>query len=250
MIELLGREGRAALLPFYQNTKDTLLLSGLQGHLGRAFLSDQQKSCLVIVQGFIFLGGEPDEAFFCQAMACAPKYFLTFSGSKEWLAVAVAWGANVAMTRYDIENPPAFDQNKLRALAAPPSGFVIHRADEKLYRQCLSLSWCNDVVSAYGDYDDFRARGGAVFALDGDQIVAGCGAYAHADGQWEIEIDTHPDYRRRGLGTACGAAFLLLCLEKGIAPHWDAMTPISLSLAGKLGFGKAHPYLVVCREGE
>ena len=250
MIELFDREGRAALLPFYLNTKDTLLLSGLQGHLGRAFLSDQKKSSLVIVQGFIFLGGEPDEAFFRQAMACDPGWFLTFSGSKEWLAVAAAWGANIAMTRYDIENPAAFDREKLQKMALPPSGFEIRRADEKLYRQCLSLPWGNDVVSAYQDYDDFLAHGSAVFALEGDRIVAGCGAYAHADGQWEIEIDTHPDYRRRGLAAACGAAFLLLCMEKGITPHWDAMTPISLSLAKKLGFGKAHPYLVVCREGE
>ena len=87
-------------------------------------------------------------------------------------------------------------------------------------------------------------------ALQGERIVSGCGTYLHAPGALEIEIGTHPDFRRRGLAAACGAGFILAALEKGLSPHWDAMNEESCRLALRLGFGPARPYPVVCREGE
>lgn len=251
MIEKKNREERRALLPFYQNTKDTLLLSGLQGHLGQGFLSDDGQSALLIVQGFIFLSGKPDAAFFRQAMkACDPGIFLTFSGSNAWLSIAEDWGADLEMTRYALDTPAVFDEQKLKQLALPPEGFELRAADEALYHACRELSWCNDAVSAFPDYAAFFRDGYAVVALNEGKIAAACGAYAFSDGQWEIEIDTHPDFRRRGLATACGAAFILHCLERKKTPHWDAMTFVSVALAEKLGFENPRPYRVVCREGE
>ena len=47
-----------------------------------------------------------------------------------------------------------------------------------------------------------------------------------------------------GLATACGAALVLSCLERGLYPSWDAHTSISLHLAEKLGYVSAGPYLV------
>lgn len=250
MIELTNRKQREALLPFYPHTQDTLLLSGLQGHLGRAFLSDDGRAALVVVGGFVFLGGAVDTAFLQAVIAKLPTGFLTFAGSREWLSAASDAGATLSMTRYAMETPVSFDRERLEQLALAPKGFSIRPADEALYRQCLSLPWCMDVVGAYSSYSAFEEHGFAVFALAGEKIVAGCGVYAHADGQLEIEIDTHPDHRRKGLATACAARFLLCCLHRKITPHWDAMTPISRSLAQKLGFAAAHPYSVVCREGD
>jgi len=238
------------LLPFYQNTKDTLLLSGLQGHLGRTFLSDDGKSAFAIVQGFVFLAGEPNIPFFREAVQCAPGCFLTFSGSDSWLSIAMDWGAEIEMTRYALDTPAAFDAEKLKRLAVPPEGFELKAADEALYNACLKLPWCNDAVSAFSGYAAFLRDGYAVMALKEGEIVAACGAYAYSDGQWEIEIDTHPAFRRRGLAAACGAAFILHCMKMKKVPHWDAMTPVSLALAEKLGFENPRSYRVVCREGE
>jgi len=96
----------------------------------------------------------------------------------------------------------------------------------------------------------YSRNGYAVMALKNGEIAAACGVYAPADGQWEVEIDTHPAFRRHGLAAACGAKFLLHCIRMEKVPHWDAMTPVSLSLAEKLGFQNPRPYRVVCREGE
>ena len=50
-------------------------------------------------------------------------------------------------------------------------------------------------------------------------------SYTVYRGGIEIEIDTHPDHRRRGLARACGAALMLECLKRGLY-SWDAQNPV------------------------
>lgn len=250
MNELFTRAERTALSPLYPFARDALLLSGLQGHLGRAFLSDHGQSALVLVQGFIFLGGKADEKFFHQVSGILPACFLTFSGDEAWRNIAKSWGANTEMTRYSLETPNHFDDEMLRRLAVPPPGYTLMPADESLYHQCLQERWSEDLVASYQDYAAFDRHALAILALRDGRLAAGCGVYAHTDSMWEIEIDTHPDFRRQGLAAACGAKFLLECQKRGMQPHWDAMTNISAALAQKLGFQNPRPYQVVCREAE
>lgn len=68
--------------------------------------------------------------------------------------------------------------------------------------------------------------------------------YTIYPGGIEIEIDTKPDYRGRGLATACGAALILECLRRGLYPSWDAHDLRSVALAEKLGYHRDHPYPV------
>lgn len=250
MNELRSRGERAALLPFFPDTGDALLLSALQGYLGRAFRSDRGDACLVLARDFIFLGGAADGAFFREAAGAFPARFLTFSGSEEWLSIPLQSPGAFKMTRWALAVPACFDVDRLRLLARPPAAFTLARADAALYGRCLAQGWSEDLVSAFPSAGEFAENGLAVLALFQGEIAAGCGAYARADGQMEVEIDTRPDFRRRGLATACGARFLLECLGRGLSPHWDAMTEISRALAEKLGFRGARPYSVVCWEGE
>ena len=62
------------------------------------------------------------------------------------------------------------------------------------------------------------------------------------------EKRTRADFRRRGLARRCGAAFVLRRLEKGLVPHWDAMTKAGRGLALQLGFVNPRPCRAVCRE--
>lgn len=73
-------------------------------------------------------------------------------------------------------------------------------------------------------------------ALKDGVPVSGASSYSSFRGGIEIEIDTHPEHRRRGLAYACGAALILKCLERGWYPSWDAQNPWSLALAQKLGY--------------
>src|SRR5439155_13041155 len=58
----------------------------------------------------------------------------------------------------------------------------------------------------------------------------------------EFEIQTHPDFLRRGLASACAAAMIEYCLEHGLRPCWDAHNDVSAALATKLGFTNPAPY--------
>lgn len=53
-----------------------------------------------------------------------------------------------------------------------------------------------------------------------------------------IGIETHPDFRNKGLATAVAAELLVHCIERGIDPHWSASSEnaASIHLAEKLGY--------------
>ncbi|NKB67846.1 MAG: GNAT family N-acetyltransferase [Candidatus Latescibacteria bacterium] len=76
----------------------------------------------------------------------------------------------------------------------------------------------------------------------GERLVAGCSTYGMGGGKLEIEIQTHLDFRRRGLATAVAAAFIEHCLDAGLEPCWDAANEESAALAGKLGYVEPTPY--------
>ena len=60
----------------------------------------------------------------------------------------------------------------------------------------------------------------------------------------EIEVDTVSEERRKGLATIVSAALILLYLEEGLYPSWDAQNMLSVHLAEKLGYEFDHEYTV------
>ena len=71
--------------------------------------------------------------------------------------------------------------------------------------------------------------------------------------KFEIEIQTHRQFRRRGLARAVAAALILHGLEHGIEACWDAANEPSAALARQLGFrstGKYDAYRLKQPEGK
>jgi predicted GNAT family acetyltransferase len=60
--------------------------------------------------------------------------------------------------------------------------------------------------------------------------------------EFEIHIETHPDYQKRGLAMISAARLIQHSLENGLVPHWDADNPQSAKLATKLGFSEPEEY--------
>ena len=119
--------------------------------------------------------------------------------------------------------------------------------DKELYESCWKNSWSRDLVSQYPTWDTYQELGLGVTVLRGKTLVAGASSYASFDGGIEIEIDTKPEERRRGLARACGAALILACLDRGLYPSWDAHDTVSLALAQQLGYQPDKPYLTFLR---
>ena len=235
------------LRPFFSGMADVMIRSVLEGHGGRCLVSDGGRSCLVIARGFLFFGGQADGAFLREAEAAFPSCFLTAAGTAEWLSILAGIGF-LPTTRYEMTAPAAFDWDFLRQLAQPPAGYEIRIGQRGDYAPCLAQPWSEDLAGWYEDADAFAADGLTALIFREGRLAAGCGIYARTADAAEIEIDTCPDERRRGLALCCGAKFLLQCREKGLLPHWDAMTKISVRLAQRLGFFAPRPYPAVYRE--
>ena len=74
------------------------------------------------------------------------------------------------------------------------------------------------------------------------RIVAGASSYTRYNEGIEIEVDTVPEERRKGLALAACAALILRCLDEGLYPSWDAQNMNSVHLAEKLGYEFDHEY--------
>ena len=96
----------------------------------------------------------------------------------------------------------------------------------------------------FPNYAAFKSRGRGAAVLVQGQLVAGASSYSVYHGGIEIEIDTKPEFRRKGLATACGARLILECLARGLYPSWDAHDLRSVMLAEKLGYHRDKPYPV------
>ena len=193
-----------------------MILSCLQGHMGqvRTRGGHPPESALCAIGDFCFFAGRPDPALVRQA----DRYALC--------------GA-----------PEDFDRDRLAAFAAAlPPGFSLSPILAGHYPLLTAQDWSRDLCGNFRDGPDFARRGLGVIALRDGVPAAGASSYAVWDGGIEIQIDTRPDLRRRGLALSCGARLILTCLDQGLLPSWDAHDRRSAALAEKLGYRLDRPY--------
>lgn len=135
-------------------------------------------------------------------------------------------------------NPDYLNQLKSQL----PQRFTIKPIDEPLYQLCLSEAWSQDLVANYDDFAHYQKAGLGFAILEGEKLVAGASSFASSSTAIEIEIDTHPAYRRRGLARVASAQLLLTCLKLGMDPSWDAHNLASFHLAQQLGYELTKTY--------
>ena len=234
--------------PLFAGWEETMIWSCLQGCMGYAIADQEEapRAAQIVVGDFCFFAGEPQDRLICQAGApiLVPK-------DKAWARrIEAVLGQSVQKSlRYAIcKEPDRFDREKLRrfAQAFEPS-FSLRVFDRDLYHQAMAEPWSRDFCGLFQDFADFQRRGLGVGVVQEGRLVAGASSYSVYHGGIEIQIATQKAYRRRGLATACGAKLILLCLERGLNPSWDAHDLRSVALAEKLGYRRGEPYVVYLR---
>ncbi|MBC5580999.1 GNAT family N-acetyltransferase [Anaerofilum sp. BX8] len=238
--EELGRAG-----PCFAGWEETMIWSCLDGSMGRVFVDERQapRAAAASIADFCFLAGRPDAALLREAAADAP---LLVPRGEAWAAlIEREWGAGVQrFERYAThKDPQAFDRTLLRELAEKiPAGCRVVPIGEALYHRLAAEDWSRDLCSQFPSWADYRRRGLGFAALCGGRPVSGASSYTVWQGGLEIEVDTAPGSRRRGLARACAARLILACLDSGKYPSWDAHNAGSLALAESLGYRSAGPY--------
>ncbi|MBC8535862.1 GNAT family N-acetyltransferase [Feifania hominis] len=241
MISRLADPGAAG--PLFDGWQESIIWSCLQGVMGRVYADDpaEPRSAMAILGDFCFLAGRPSDAL---ARYRPPDwerdFIIMVPRDRSWEnAIELAYGARARrVVRYAIKKEPdIFDRDALgAAVRSLPPGFCLRPIDGELFALCRANDWSRDLVSQYEDYAVYQKLGLGIVALEHGVPVSGASAYSRYRGGIEVEIDTSPAHRRRGLAYACGAALILACLERGLYPSWDAQNLWSVALAEKLGY--------------
>ncbi|MCY3413185.1 MAG: GNAT family N-acetyltransferase [Candidatus Heimdallarchaeota archaeon] len=94
--------------------------------------------------------------------------------------------------------------------------------------------------------DNLWENGNLMVVKDKDGLIVSIAGQAHPDinKHYELQVATDPKYRSKGLGMLVCIDHLIYALNNGYIPHWDAATPISSSMAQKLGYGKPTSYSI------
>ncbi len=204
--------------------------------------AEEQTSIVVIHLDFCIIAGDahsPDAEDAVRQLE-PPASIVVSSYAWEPLLQRI-WGESLrARTRVAFRSAD-WDRQRLRAFGdALPGGMNVHRIESKDARGFEDLA--ESLVYNFDSLDDFVDRGVGFGIEHEGRFVSGCSSFAISSSSLEVEIQTHPDYRRRGLALATASAMIEYCLDHGLEPCWDAHNSMSAALATKLGFVSPRPY--------
>jgi GNAT superfamily N-acetyltransferase len=210
--------------------------SVMEGVLGQAWADDIAAPRVAHLSlDFELIAGDP------QAPAAAEA--LRSLGEGDHIAVPDGWeellvGSQTALQPYDrfhFDAPGDWDRAKLASMRElVPEGMALERITAETVDAFAALA--DSLVYNFESHEHFLARGVGFAVRERDRFVAGCSSYAISSRSLEFEIQTHPDYQRRGLALVTGARMIEYCLDTGLAPCWDAAHEGSALLAERLGF--------------
>lgn len=229
--------------------QESLIWSCIQGVMGYLFADDYEnpRSAMAVIGDFCFFAGEPCAELVSYRVDRNKNFIIMTARNPGWFElIERTFGDNAKkVTRYAIKKEQGvFDEKKLKDIARSlPQEFSLRSIDEDIFNRCKKEDWCKDFVSLFSDYSEYQRIGLGVVAIKDNIIVSGASSYSSYQEGIEIEIDTRPDYRRRGLALACSAKLILECLGRGLYPSWDAQNLWSVAIAEKLGYHFDHEYI-------
>ena len=222
---------------------ETLIWSCLQKVMGKVFVTDMDnpRSAMAFVGCFAFLGGEPDR----ELLLGKPDGFVIMTPQdKRWSELIEACFPDARkVTRYAIRKDTVFDRSRLAEMVSKlPEGYELKKIDIDIYDLCVQDPVTADFVSAFGSKEKYLELGRGMVILKDGKIVSGASSYTRYKEGIEIEVDTVPSERRKGLATAVCASLILACLDEGLYPSWDAHDMNSVQLSKRFGYEFDHEY--------
>lgn len=252
----VGDKNHDKIAFLFEGWEETMIWSFLQGHLGTAWTDDLNHPTMayINVACFVFIAGNAKsvqaEALIRNCVTQNP-FLLLIPHDKNWekkIQQVFRDQSNCQkITRYAIKKEKnIFKKEKLQAYIEKLSdNYQLMPIDEMIYHKTKETDWCTDFSSQFPTWQDFKknALGYVIIDTKTGQIASGASTYSYYDEGIEIEVDTHPDFRRQGLATTCSARLILECLNQGKYPSWDAANMYSVRLAEKLGYHFDHEYV-------
>lgn len=216
----------------------------IYGGMDEVFVTNPtEPEAALAVLDFRYLAGDPgSEATIELIQFLKPGIFVVVP-SAEWHSLLVSHYSGELKT-YPREAFQAgdFDIEHLKYFCEGlPQGFTLKRVEPNEVAQ-FSTDLHPVLVYNWASHTEFSLKGFGFGVVHQGRFVCGVSSCALGGGKVEFEVQTHQDYRQRGLATAGSAAMILYCLEHELEPCWDAANPLSAGLARKLGFQSTGKY--------
>ena len=215
----------------------------LEETMGRAWANDTTRPTVALIELDLYLlAGEPDAPAAEEAVRRLEVPWSAATSSDVWQPrLRRVWGDALATrTRVDF-GVGEWDRARLRRfMDALPDGYELRRIaldDAARFRELA-----DSLVYNFPSLEHFVARGVGFGIEHEGRFVSGCTSFAISTRKVEFEIQTHRDFRQRGLASAVASAMIEHCIDQGLEPCWDAHNSISAALATKLGFIDPTPY--------
>lgn len=249
VMQLLLKDQKAQIAPLFKNFHQSMIRSCLENRMGCAYAENTETpvSAQIIIGAFSFLAGQPDENLVRNIPTDYPlSEILIIPENESWNSlIESVWGRRAErFTRYAIKKEPAiFNEFLLHEFIDRLSDeYSIQMIDENIYTQSKEEQWSEDLCALFPVYEDYRDHGLGAAVLYEGRLVSGASSYTVSNDCIEIEVDTKPEHRRKGLALACCAKLILECRQRGLYPGWDAHDLRSVSLARRLGYHLDYGY--------
>ena len=250
---MIKTDNRKAIIPLFSGFEDSVLISFAEGRTGQAYCDDPAapKSAVIQAGDFYFCAGDTSVAQDAYALAKNNSEAVFMPINENWTEALLALDDRLERTvRYRTKMPEKYDADKLHAMAdiSALDGYRLGMIDERIYGQALKETWSWAFVGNFMDYKDFAENAFGCCITHDDRLICAASCYSSYSRGVEVEIATHPDYRRKGLATIAGAAFIAECAKRGLKAHWDAANTMSLKIAEKFGYTLKEEYTALCFE--
>ncbi|NPD90701.1 MAG: GNAT family N-acetyltransferase [Asgard group archaeon] len=253
MIYEYPQEKRAELLPLFQGIEylDALALGVLLSELGELFVDDldKPKNAILIYEEMMIVvfGGSGEGETAKELFSKMPKRAAFIFPNKKWEElIKENYGDKLrSQTRTKVSSAN-LDLKHIRKIKSNiPDGYEIVKINNEII-DMFEENTIKKINRFCGSVDKFRKDGFGFCALYDGKIAAEIsnGGISYKN-SFEIDIETHPDHRRKGLATLLAAFMIEYSLENGLDPRWDAANKPSADLAFKLGYTDPEEYEVL-----
>jgi len=238
---------RNILIPLFKDCQyDRVIIdSVLEGNFGSAYADSASHPTVGRLDSgeFTMLGGNPVAAGAKVLLRHAPIYYVTPQDNEWRRLLQLEFGARISALPFTNFSSKSLSTAHLAKLTwAVPSTFELKRIDKPLAERLPSDVGNEYFFETFHSIDDFLGRGIGFCILYQEKIVSSATSMARSNKAIDIEIETVPDFRKQGLGTAVGAKLVSYCLENRIEPRWLAANAVSEKLALKLGYIRQETY--------
>ncbi len=230
----------------FNNIKFYMGKSVLDGLMGEAWVDNLENPTIayLLVRQYCFISGDSKSILAKDVIGNLPKTCKRIIANSDWHNVIESTYSEFEKSkRYSLKKQiDVFDKEKLKEYSNSLSNeYEIKIIDKEVYE---IINQDNTDPLDMKITDNYLDRGIGVCCFRGNEIVGICSSniiYKHGI---EINIRVKQEYKHKGIGTAMASKLILLCLEKGLYPSWDAANLNSLGLAQKLGYNFDSEYII------